>query len=270
MIFSGCLSAVLLSASAFARPIDERYYPAQENERANTNQREKESTPQIDPRAENVLREMARYMDSLKSFRVETTSVDEKFTQNGRKVQQLAEAQVTVQRPNRVRIDRRGPNGRACLASDGQTVMLVNFDKQVYASLEAPQTLGEMFDLVRDRLKIDAPGADLLADPYDALTDGATEIRYVGLVPVGDKMAHQLFISRPDLDWQVWIEDSLKPVPLRYVLTSKDVQSQPQYTLELHGWDSRVSPRPDTFEVAPPPGAQQIDLSQPAKTRNEQ
>jgi len=78
-------------------------------------------------------------------------------------------------------------------------------------------------------------------------------------------MAHHLFFSRADLDWQVWVEDSPRPLPLRYVLTSKDLPSQPEYTIELHGWDARVTPRPETFAVTPPVGAEQIDLSNPPK-----
>jgi len=140
------------------------------NERPAATQRPAaESSAPIEPRAERVLREMARYMDSLKSFRLETTAIDEKFTDNGRKIQELAEAQITIQRPNRVRIDRRGPMGRraSLRRPDGDAGELRQ------AGLRDPrlsESLGGMFDLVREKLHIDAPGADLLADPYDALT----------------------------------------------------------------------------------------------------
>jgi hypothetical protein len=221
-----------------------------------------EGGPNIEPKAEGVLRDMSRYLTSLDSFTVEATSVDEKVTTKGRKVQELTESRLTVKRPADLRVDRRGPNGHSSLAADGTTATLVNTDKNVYATLNAPATVSELVDLLRDRLNVDAPGADFLsADPYATLTDGAVEGRYVGLEPLGGVMAHHLMFTRPDLDWQVWVDAGPNPLPLRYVLTSKDQPGQPEFTLELTGWEPKVTPGPDTFVLTPPPDAEAIDLN---------
>src|SRR6187551_3000674 len=52
----------------------------------------------IDPKADAALRRMSDYLAGLKSFQVDTTTVDEKFTANGHKIQQVQGSRVTVAR----------------------------------------------------------------------------------------------------------------------------------------------------------------------------
>ena len=36
-----------------------------------------------------------------------------------------------------------------------------------------------------------------------------------------------------DTDWQIWVESGERPLPRKYVITSKTVAAAPQYTLRL-------------------------------------
>jgi hypothetical protein len=136
----------------------------------------------------------------------------------------------------------------------------VNTDRKVYAQVEAPASLDELVDKLRDKMHIDAPAGDFLsADPCAVITDGMKEGRYLGMEYLGDVKTHHLMFSRPDLDVQLWIEDGPNAVPLRYVLTSKDMPNQPQSTVELHGWEANVNTGPDTFHVAIPEGAKRAE-----------
>jgi hypothetical protein len=252
MILSGLCGAALLAAAA----------PATNPERSRTPQKQTEGEPNIEAQAEEKLDEMCKYLAATPTFRVEVTSVDEKFTSKGQKVQELTSSRVTVQRPNEIRIERNGPNGHATFGSDGKTATVVNTDRNVYATVDAPQTMDELVDRMRERLHIDAPAGDFLSsDPCAVITDGMKEGRYIGLESLGDIKAHHLMFSRPDLDVQLWIEDGPTAVPLRYVLTSKDLPNQPQSTVELHGWETNVSTGADTFQVAIPQGAKRADTN---------
>jgi hypothetical protein len=39
------------------------------------------------------------------------------------------------------------------------------------------------------------------------------------------------------VDWQIWIADSGKPLPRKYVITTKDDPAQPQYMVLMSNWN---------------------------------
>lgn len=220
----------------------------------------------IDPRADEALRRMNNYLAGLRSFRVESTTVDEMVSTDGQKIQAVQESKITIVRPNRMKVERVGPNGRAMFIYDGSLFGLYNADKNVVAMAAAPPTIDAAIDEARERLQIDAPGGDLLVqNPYGALTEDLQVGRYIGLEPIAGVMAHHIAGTSKNVDWQLWIQDGPQPVPLRYVITSKDMPGQPQFTTSLRNWQTNVTVSDDTFKFAPPAGARHIEFAAPAK-----
>ena len=222
----------------------------------------------IDPKADEALHRMSDYLARLETFRVDTTSVDEKITTEGQKIQEIRESKIAVKRPGDLRIDRVGPNGHAVFCYDGRGFSFYNFEKNVYAVAPAPATLDAAIDEARDRLHIDAPGGDLLvSNTYDALIDGVTVGRYIGLEPLGSVKAHHLAMTKGNVDYQIWIQDGPEAVPLRYVITSKDMPGHPQFTIDLRNWQPSAPVSDDTFAFTAPAGATRVDLTVPAAKR---
>jgi hypothetical protein len=222
----------------------------------------------IDPKADAELHRMSDYLSNLKTFRVDTNTVDEtKVNKNGQKIQVLAESKMAVRRPGEMRIDRVSPNGRVVFRDDGKQFSVFNSDKNIYATAPAPGNLDQAADQAREELKVDAPGVDLLAsNPYDALTENATEGHYVGLVPMGGGvMAHQLAVTKKDVSYQIWIKDGPQPVPLRYVVTGKNMQGSPQFTIELRNWQPNAQVPDDSFAFTPPPNATKVAFAPPKR-----
>ena len=114
---------------------------------------------------------------------------------------------------------------------------------------------------------MDAPGVDLIAsNPYDALTEGVTEGRYIGLEPMGGGvMAHHLAVTKKDVNYQIWIQDGPQPVPLRYVVTGKDMRGSPQFTIQLRNWQPNAPVPDDSFTFTPPAGAKKVAFAPPHK-----
>ena len=225
-----------------------------------------EKTGVIEPKADAELHRMSNYLAGLKTFRVDTSTVDEtKVNKEGQKIQQLAESKIAVRRPGEIRIDRLGPNGRVVFRDDGKQFSVYNADKNIYATRPAPAQLDEAADVAREQLQVDAPGVDLLAsNPYDALTEGVTQGRYLGLVPMGNGvMAHHLAVTKKDVTYQIWIKDGPQPVPLRYVVTGKNMRSAPQFTIELRDWQPNAPVADDSFTFSPPPGARKVAFAPP-------
>jgi hypothetical protein len=222
----------------------------------------------IEPKADAALHRMSDYLAGLRTFRVDTTTIDEtKVSKDGQKIQAVAQSKMAVRRPSEMRIDRVGPNGRVVFRDDGKQLSVHNSDKNIYATAPAPGNLEQAADDARKQLQVDAPGVDLLAsNPYDALTEGVTEGRYIGLVPMrGGVMAHQLAVTKKDVTYQIWIQDGPQPLPLRYVVTGKAMRGSPQFTIELRNWQPNAQVLDDSFAFTPPAGAKKVAFASPHK-----
>lgn len=215
----------------------------------------------IEPKADAALHKMSDYLAGLNTFRVETSTVDEtKVNKDGQKIQTLAESKVAIRRPGEMRIDRVSPNGRVVFRDDGKQFSVYNSDKNIYATAPAPAKLDQAADDAREQLQVDAPGVDLLAsNPYDALTEGMTEARYIGLEPMGGGvMAHHLAVTKKLVNYQIWIQDGAQPLPLRYVVAGKDMPGSPQFTIQLRNWQPNAPVPDDSFAFTPPAGAKKV------------
>jgi len=220
----------------------------------------------IEPKADAALHQMSNYLSSLRTFRVDTTAIDEKVSTEGQKIQEISQSTIAVRRPGGLRVDRIGPRGRAVLRDDGKQISIVNLDKNVYAEAPAPKNLDQTIDKVREKFHIDAPGGDLLmSDPYATLTDGLKTGRYIGLEPVGNVKAHHLAVTKDNVDYQIWIQEGPEAVPLRYVITSKDMPGHPQFQIELRNWQPNAVVPESALAFNAPPGAKRIDLSNAPK-----
>jgi hypothetical protein len=215
----------------------------------------------IEPKANDALRRMSDYLSGLKTFRVETTTVDEtNVSKNGQKIQQLAESKIAVRRPGELRIDRISSNGHVVFRDDGKQFSVYNSDQNTYATAPAPGDLQRAADQLREHLQGEAPGLDLIGtESYANLTDGVTEGRYVGLVPMGGGvMAHHLAVIKKGVTYQIWIQDGPQPLPLRYVVTGRDMPGSPQFTIELRNWQPNAPVPNSTFAFTPPSGAKKV------------
>jgi len=221
----------------------------------------------IDPKADAALKKMSAYVGGLGSFTVDTKTVDEKVTTEGHKIQEVQDSKVTVQRPGQLKVERISPRGHTVFKDDGKQFSIYNKEKNAYVTAPAPSTIDAAGDAAREKFQVDAPAGDLLvANPYDALIEGTIKGHYVGLEPIDGTMAHHIAIAKKDVDLQLWIKDGPDAVPLRYVITTRDDKTQPQFTAELTNWQPNATVSKDSFSFTPPAGAKRIDLSERSKT----
>jgi hypothetical protein len=222
----------------------------------------------IEPEADAALRRMSDYLDNLQSFRVDTTTTDELVTKDGQKVQFVKETKVAVRRPDKLWAERTGPAGHVTLRYNGKQISVHSPEMGIYAIARAPSELKSTIDYARDELGIDAPAGDLvLPHSYQELIDGVLVGRYIGREPIGDVHAHHLAMSEKDVDWQIWIKDGADAVPIRYVITTKDLSQQPQFTAELHNWRADPALPDEQFAFKPPADAKQMTFDELQKVK---
>jgi hypothetical protein len=220
----------------------------------------------VDPKASDLLKRMSDYLSGLQTFSFVAEHATEVVLQSGEKLEYLADANVTVQRPNHLRSDRRGEKANVSLYYDGKSVTIYGQRLNMYAMAAAPPTLDAAIDFTRKQLNLEAPAADLLyADPYRILMEDVVSGTYVGEAVVDGAKCHHLAFRGNETDWQVWVEDGARPLPRRYVIVSKKVTGTPEFQVELREWNLSPSVTPEMFVFTPPPNSERIDFVGAAK-----
>lgn len=241
-----CLSFVLL-ASAAASP-------------AGAATKASSSAPAIDPRAEQMLRQMSDYLAGLDHFTVHAYTTLEMITPSDMSLDSDREVDLSVQRPDHVRINSLVPDHDRQMYYNGTTITIYSPGKKLYAVMVAPATIDETIAAARTK-GIELPLADLIQSrPYNSLMSGVRHGYYIGKSLVGGILTNHLAFRQKDLDWQIWIEDSSTPVPRRVIITDRALPDTPRYSATLSGWNTSPTFAANQFTFAPPADAQKIDF----------
>jgi len=212
----------------------------------------------VDPDAQRVLAAMTDYLGGLKSFSLEYAAADEIVTPEGQKLQFLHSGELTMERPNRFHAVRKGAAGIAEIFLDGPKLFLYGKSLNAYLQLDA-SSVDAAIDVVH-KLGFDAPGADFLASkPLDASTTDMIGGTHVGMTFVDGMEVHQLAFRGKDVDWQLWVTAGDKPLPVRYVVTTKWFTGSPQFILEMRKWDTAPQKEAAQFTFVKPQGATKLD-----------
>jgi hypothetical protein len=215
----------------------------------------------IDPEATKILRRMTDFLASQQQFRVETQSTVEVVLTNGQKLQFDNSIAMTIQRPDRLRAERLGETLSQKFYYDGKSLSIHSPATKHYATIAAPLTLEAMLDFARDELDIAAPASDLIyRDANERLLQDVTSGFVVGKSVIGGVKTDHLAFSGKEVDWQVWVEEGAKPLPRKYVVTSKLVTGAPQYIVIIGKWNLAPKSADSSFSFTPPKDAKKVDF----------
>jgi hypothetical protein len=216
-----------------------------------------------DPQAEKLLRRMSDYLAGLQKFTVRTENTIEAVLTSGQKLQFNSPAMASVWRPNKLRADRQGDILNQEFFYDGKNVTLFNPKENLYATTSAPPTIDAMLDFAREKLDVIAPGAEFLySNAAERMLKETTSGFVVGPSTVGGVKSTHLAFRGAEVDWQVWIENGSKPLPRKFILTSKKVAGEPQFTVLIRSWDLAPKLTEKLFTSTPPKGAKKIEFLQ--------
>jgi len=215
----------------------------------------------IQPEADQLLRKMSDYLGGLKQFSIQAENSLEVILWSGQKIQYDSPTEALVQRPNKLYAERKGDVFNQEFYYDGKTLTLYNPDQKYYATVEAPPTIDEAIDFARVSLDVYAPGGDLLyKDAYKVLMEDVVSGLYIGMSVVDGTKCQHLAFRGNEVDWQIWIEDGDKPLPKKFIITTKWMTGAPQFTVSVKKWDLSPEFSEDAFTFVPPTGAQRIDF----------
>jgi hypothetical protein len=218
--------------------------------------------PVIEPAALDGLQRMGAYLRTLTEFRVNTRATTEDVLTDGQKLQIPGTVELLAQRPNRLRVILKTNLLEHTYYYDGQTFTLWAERVNLYATVPAPPTLGELFKRLEEKFGIEMPLVDLfrwgtpeadIASITSAIVAGPARVE-------GTSCTHYAFRQK-GLDWQIWIQNGSHPLPRKLVLTTTTDEARPQSEM-TYTWDLAPAFNDAAFTFTPPAGAQKIPLNE--------
>lgn len=209
--------------------------------------------------AKAILKAMSSYIASLNTIQATFDSDIEIITPQLEKIQFTNSGEFLLSRPDKLRAHRVGGYADVALTFDGKTTSIYGKNINGYTQFDIPGNVDNLIAALRTGYGVALPGADLLqSNSYDVLIAGVVEAKHIGRGVIDGKECEHLAFRNADTDWQIWVEVGAKPIPRKMVITSKTVNSAPQYTLRIKNWETGIKPAKNAFNFTPPAGAVQL------------
>jgi hypothetical protein len=209
--------------------------------------------------ARNLLKAMSDYLAAQTAISFDYDSSLELVSTQQQKIALASSGTVTLDRPDKLHATRRGGFSNVEMVFDGKALTLLGKNANLYTQIEAPGTIDQLVDVLRDKYHRPVPAADLLmSDPYKELMTQVTDAKDLGSGVIRGTECDHLAFRTKEVDWQIWIAQGARPYPCRYVITSKKVTGWPQYTLDTWGWKTGAEVASDAFKLAVPADAKQL------------
>lgn len=256
------LGLVLLGTASFGQ--EKEKAPAPEA-KAPVPQAQPAKAQDIDPK--QVVRQMCDYLKSLKEFSFKGEVTDDHTFSAGNKLQFAFDLEGYVKRPDKIRLNAKGDLQNKEFFYDGKAITIYDTVKKVYATASMPPTIDEALAKANNDYGLRLIVAELAkTNLFEEITRGVKDGVYVGEGTVfGVKCQHVAF-DKGKTVVQLWVEASDKPVLRKAVLTYKDVDFSPQWTLYLTEWNVSPQLADNLFTFSPPQGAEKIDFMAVKKT----
>ena len=209
--------------------------------------------------AKRLLKAMSDYMGAQKAISFDYDVNLELVSKQQQKIGLASSGTVTLNRPDKLHLTRTGGFANVEMVFDGKTLTLWGKNSNLYTQLEAPGTIDQLEEVLRNKYHRPVPGADMLiSDPYKELMPEVNDVKDLGAGVIhGIECDHFAFRTK-EVDRQIWIAQGARAYPCRYVITSKKVTGWPQYTLDTWAWKTGTEVASDSFKLAIPAGAKKL------------
>ena len=209
--------------------------------------------------AKALFKAMSDYLAAQNAISLDYDSYLEIVTSQEQKLGLASSGTVTLNRPDKIRATRTGGFANVELVFDGKTASLIGKNTNFYAQAEAPGTIDQLVEELRDKYHRPLPAADLLmSNPYDQLMPLVKDAKDLGSGVIGGVECDHLAFRTEEVDWQIWIAQGARPYPCRYVITSTKIAGSPQYTVDVRTLKTGADVGSDSFKAEIPSGAKKL------------
>ena len=218
-------------------------------------------TDNINQDAVNILKRGMNYLSNLNKFTVTTQNTLEDVINENLRIDFETASNLTVVRPNKVRIERYGLEMHQLFFFNGKRFTLHNPYDKVYASKSLKGSLEDMFHVARDSFGLSAPSSDLIyANSFDLLAQNIEVAQVIGKEMIGNNMCDHLLFVRPNVSFQIWISQSAPYLPHKYVVTDTSTPHLLSFSTLMTEWKLDATVSDSMFEYSPSEDVHQIEF----------
>jgi hypothetical protein len=211
--------------------------------------------------ASRILKTMYDYVAGQKNISMTYDTSVEVVTPAIEKLQFTSSGRVLLSRPDKIRATRTGGYADVELVFDGKVATIAGKNINAFAQQNVSGSIDDLVGKLRDD-GMDLAGADLFsARGYQDMMGDVIESKHIGRGVVNGVECEHLAFRGEDVDWQLWVEVGPRPIPRKYVITSKSVGGSPQYTILVKDWKTDPQVASDAFAFKPAVDMKMTELS---------
>jgi hypothetical protein len=206
---------------------------------------------------------MADYLSKAPAWSVTLHTSYDAVQRDGYKVEWNEIRTVTLSRPDRLRIDgERSDGARSLVLFDGKEITTFDESARVYAQAPHPGNIDDAVVYFVHGLGMRMPLAVMLLDRLPAeLQQRVQFVKYVEKTTTLGAPAYHIAAKTATVDFQLWIAEGDRPLPMRVVLTYRNTRGQPQFRTQFSDWNLDIKPAASLFAFTPPAGAKKIPFA---------
>jgi hypothetical protein len=219
----------------------------------------------LEPKAMDLLRATSARLAAARSMSFTATVGYEFPSKLGPPILYTSRYDVTMQRPDKLRIMMPGDGPATEFYYDGKAMMAYAPAENLVAVTDAPPTIDAALMAAYTQAATFFPFTDLLVtDPYKVMTEGAILAFYIGPSSVvGGTKTEMVAWANKDVFLQIWIgADDKLPRRIRAVYAADPLQLRNE--LELSNWQIDAPVAPEVFTSQKALAAPRIPFKRPA------
>ena len=218
-------------------------------------------TTALDEKCAEMIKKMADYLEAQPEFSLAVEVADERLTISNEKIEIKRSGKAVIKRSNKMKMEATQGEERRELFYDGAQLTLVDTARNLYARAAVSGSNTVALDYAMDELDFTMPLADFIVDDlYKNFTTNVETSEYIGITTIEDVACHHLAFEQEEIDWQMWIEDGVTPLPKKLIITYKHLPLAPEFRVIFVTWDFTTEIPDETFIFVTPQGAEEVEF----------
>jgi len=222
---------------------------------------------QLEPRAIDILKAASARLAAAKSMTFTAVVSYEGPSRLGPPLVYSTKSEVTLQRPNKLKVVTLGDGPASEFYYDGKTMMAFAPAENLVAVADAPPTVDDALAVAYDSAAIYFPFTDVIVtDPYKDIADGLKVAFYIGQSAiVGGTTTDMVAYVTGDVFVQIWIGAADK-LPRRVYAVYLNDRARLRHVLELSNWQLDTPVAAEAFASTKAVSATRIAFARPDAT----
>src|SRR5437016_9263450 len=223
-----------------------------------------EATPAVEPKAIEILKAASSRLAAGRTLKFTAVDFYESSSRHGHPLSVTTKSEVTLQRPDKLRVITSADGPASEFYYDGKKMMAYAPAENLVAVAEAPPTIDAALEAAYHSAAIYFTFTDLIvADPYKDMAEGLTLAYYIGQSHVvGGTTTDMLAYVDSGVFVQIWIGAEDKLPRLLHAIYLDDPE-QLRHNLILSDWQLDAAIPADTFSSSKAASANPMPFAHP-------